>query len=290
MQKLPPELAPTPECGAPRGPSVPRGTSRLLSGDMGRRGCCLLCGNPGAALSEPGRCGGAATRPRRRARRAQRLRLPARAAARRSLRGAQPRRAPLGGDRRRESVRACVCAPARPRLSGGDSAAPPAAPGCLLSAVLGERRFLPGSLQRGPATLWLHRSVAQASLGSQEPPAAVGRVLPAPSPPRPSSPGPPPLLLALQYAPDCASALRSLSPSWPRASSPLLLGVGLPGWKRKTESVVSKFGPWTTPVPGYRWAQLQPVPPSPKCSLARPPARSRSPALSPAQPRIAVAC
>lgn len=283
------ELAPTPECGAPRGPSVPRGACGLLSGEVGR-GCCLLRGNPWAAFL--GRLGGEE----------EQRRVPgARRAGRKgfdyppgqALCGAQHRRSPRRGRQARVRARARV----RPRrawarLSCGDRAAPPAAPASLLSALLGD------TLQRRPPALWLNKSISQTGLALQAPAAAVGRgpsgsipAPPVPAGPAPASPG----------APARASQRLCAPLALPSSPSPFLPHVllcfprtGAVRVAEETEPFRRKFGPWSTPVPGHRWARLQPVPPSPRRSPrrlpARPPAPALAPALAPAQPRIAVAC
>lgn len=153
-------------------------------------------------------------------------------APRRGPRGAQQWQTPLGGD----GVRACVCAPAGLPLCCGDSAAPPAAPASLLSALLRERRLFPGPLQRWPAPLWLSKSISQTGLASQEPPAAVDRgpsgSIPAPrvlAGPAPASPGAP-VRASLRF---CAPLALPLLAFLISSSAP---PRGLSGWKRKTES------------------------------------------------------
>lgn len=280
------ELAPTPECGAPRGPSVPHGACGLLSGEMGR-GCRLLRGNPWAAFLGDCEVRRSSDGP--------------------SVRGAQGAKASttlqgrhcvghstggrLGWDGRRECVRACVCAPAGPGLGSLAGTVPRR----QLRPPLSSRRYLGRgdpcwTSQRWPPTLWLNKSISHTSLASQAPAAAVAGVLPAPSPPLLSSPAPPPLLLALRRAPRCASALRSLSPLRLSLSFPTFSSAssewGCPGGRRNRvvqEEVRSLDNsrarpPLGSPATCSSLAQV----------LARPPAPA--PALAPAQPRIAVAC
>lgn len=189
-----------------------------------------------------------------------------------ALCGAQHRRSPRRGRQARVRARARV----RPRrawarLSCGDCAAPPAAPASLLSALLGD------ALQRRPPALWLNKSISQTNLARQGPAAAVGRgpsgsipAPPVPAGPAPASPG----------APARASQSLCAPLALPSSPSPFLPHVllcfprsGAVRVAEETEPFRRKFGPWSTPVPGHRWARLQPVPPSPQRSPRRLPAR-----------------
>lgn len=226
------ELAPTPECRAPRDPSV-------------------LPGPPGcyrAASLQPGRCGGVGTWLWCAARKAQRLGLPARAAG-----GAPHRHRPSTGT---ESASACArpYAPPPPGLSFcGESAAPPAAPAPLLSALLGERAALTwtcAEVAPNPLGQSVNQPDQPCSPGSSGPDGWPGsfRLHPHSAPPR----RPRPRFPGHHAAPlrSAGSPLPLLLP--PPPFSPARFSLGMSECKRKTRSLVSKFGPWTAPAAGHR--------------------------------------
>lgn len=170
----------------------------------------------------------------------------------------------------------------RVRLTPGPGSLAETPPRRLLRLPLSSRHYLgERGLFTGPLQRWL---LPFGHINQEGKPASPPRNLqpsgcvPAP----PASPAPPPLLPALARA-----SLRLCAPlALPCLASPLSFRIfssapprALPGWKRKTQPLVRKFGLWTSVVPGRREARLQPVPRPPVLAarpLALPPSRRRS--------------
>lgn len=157
----------------------------------------------------------------------------------------------LWGRRRLARTSARACAPPRPRLSCGDSAAPPAAPASLLHALRGERRLFPGPWQRWSAPLRLNQSIHQTSIAPRNLPRRRAGGLPAPSPPLSPAASPPPLRAAGALH---AEPLRSAS--W--LPPPLLRGFSNASWREaarveeEDQSLEGKFAARTSPGAGHR--------------------------------------
>lgn len=248
----------------------------------------VLRGSPSAAFVQPGRRGGVGTWPWCAVRRAQKLGLPARAAGR-ALHRHRPSVETEGA-----SACARACAPPLPGLcSCGDSAEPPAAPAPLLSGLLGEKETLPrtfaevaryplgqsinplnqpcirgtSGLDGWPGSVWLHPRPSQ---------------LRRPRPRFPRAPRAAPLRSACSPPPRLTPFLPVFSPARWSAD------VGV----EEEDRVVSEQVRSLDSARGR-----PPLGSAATCSsrvrglARRPPApRPPSPALSPAQPRIAVAC